>query len=104
MIRASDEPLPIEDDAPESELIDDYIEPFSISDGSDDLLAWELREVEEDNNRRDSVILEADVLKFSWQELARIQINKYAELFTVILMDPPWKIRMGLRYPLLQMK
>ncbi len=26
---------------------------------------------------------------------------KYNELFTVILMDPPWKIRMGLRYPLL---
>ncbi len=46
--------------------------------------------------------IEADVLQFSWQELARIQQIKYGQLFSVILMDPPWKIRLGLRYPLLK--
>jgi N6-adenosine-specific RNA methylase IME4 len=48
------------------------------------------------------VSIEADVLQFNWPELSRIQQIKYGQLFTVILMDPPWKIRMGLRYPLLK--
>jgi hypothetical protein len=73
LLRLSDEPISMDEDAPVIELQDDYVEPFSISDGQNDLLAWELREVEEDNNRRDPVALEADVLKFSWKELARIQ-------------------------------
>ena len=35
--------------------------------------------------------------------MARVQFLKYGELFNVIVMDPPWKIRMNLRYPLLTM-
>jgi hypothetical protein len=84
-------------------LIDNLFEGYSVSDGADDLKAWELREIEEDRNCRDPVGIEADVLRFNWMELARIQKEKYGELFTVILADPPWKIKMNLRYPLLTM-
>ncbi len=47
------------------------------------------------------MIIEADVLLLNWGELAMTQLMKFGEMFTVILMDLPWKIRMGLRYPLL---
>jgi hypothetical protein len=48
LVNLSDDPLPIEDDAPTSDLQDTTIEPYSTSDGTADLIAWEHREREED--------------------------------------------------------
>jgi hypothetical protein len=72
LIRQSDDPLTLEDNAPTEELQDDVVAQYSNSDGKDDLRLWEMREVEEDRSRRDAVVIEADVLKFDWKELARI--------------------------------
>jgi hypothetical protein len=43
-----------------------------MSDGAGDLAARELREIEEDAYSREPVIIIAKILKFDWQELARI--------------------------------
>jgi len=77
LIKLDNKPIPIEDEAPTKDLQDDTVESYSTSDGSFDLKSWEQRELEEDLNRRDPVILEADILKFDFKELARIQLNKY---------------------------
>ena len=71
-VQYSDEPIPLFDETPVLELVDDIFDGYSESDGKDYLFAWELREIEEDNNQRCPVGIEADVLKFDWMELARI--------------------------------
>jgi hypothetical protein len=96
------EPYPkFEDETPVGELVSPDTFTYSDSDGSFDIIAWINREREEDLSSRDPVIIEADVLKLNWGELGLTQLRKYGCLFTLIYMDPPWKIRMGLRYPLL---
>ena len=53
---------------------------------------------------RPPVIIRADITKLDWSEVSRIQKEKYGELFTVILMDPPWDIQYYLKYPTMQDK
>jgi hypothetical protein len=54
---------------------------YSTSDGKRDLIEWISMEIEEDLNRRDPVIIEADVLKFNWVELEMTQFLKYGTSF-----------------------
>jgi hypothetical protein len=49
-VQYSDEPIPLFDETPVHELVDELFDGYSESDGRDDLIAWELREIEEDKN------------------------------------------------------
>ncbi len=77
---------------------------FNKSDGVCDLLAWEHLEKDKDSNNRKPVIIECDIRKLDFKLLAEIQIKRYGQLFTVILMDPPWFVGLNLKYPVLRDK
>ena len=74
---------------------------FSKSDGSDDLTQWERAKSETDLPSSRSVGIECDVLLLDWKRLALIQWKNYNCLFSVIVINPPWDVKLSLPYPVL---
>lgn len=70
-------------------------------DGLADIIAWYDRANDSIHKVREPVIIEGDVRLMNWSLITHVQWMRYGRLFNVIIMDPPWRVGLRLKYPTL---